>query len=189
MPPGHTYHTHLCAFERRSIRYGIAGSAVGASFAVLIAEQLFASGCRLIIIMTSAGQILPIRAPPFFILINRALRDEGTSHHYLPPADFSCCDPALIDVARDALAATSLRFEVGATLTTDTPFRETVSAVKTAREIRLLAVEIEAAALYAFAAARRRPVLCVAHATNQMGVVEGDFEKGAANGAVASLGE
>jgi purine-nucleoside phosphorylase len=85
------------------------------------------------------------------------------------------------------LAATSLRFEVGATWTTDAPFRETASAVKMAHEIRLLAVEMEAAALYAFAAARRRPVLCVAHVTNQMGVVEGDFEKGAANGAVASL--
>jgi uridine phosphorylase len=181
------YHTHLYAFERCGVRYGVVGSAVGASFAVLIAEQLFASGCQLIISMTSAGQILPIRAPPYFILINRALRDEGTSYHYLPPADFSCCDPALIDVARDALAAKSLPFEVGATWTTDAPFRETASAVDKAREIRLLAVEMEAAALYAFAAARQSPVLCVAHVTNQMGVIEGDFEKGAANGAVASL--
>ena len=47
---------------------------------------------------------------------------------------------------------------------------------------------MEAAALYAFAAARRRPVVCVAQVTNQMGQSEGDFEKGAANGAVASLG-
>jgi hypothetical protein len=35
--------------------------------------------------MTSAGQILPGRAPPYFILIDRALRDDGTSYHYLPP--------------------------------------------------------------------------------------------------------
>ena len=47
---------------------------------------------------------------------------------------------------------------------------------------------MEAAALYAFATARRRAVLCVAHVTNQMGQIEGDFEKGAANGALASLG-
>ncbi len=46
---------------------------------------------------------------------------------------------------------------------------------------------MEAAALYAFATARWRPVLCVGHVTNQMGQIEGDFEKGAANGAVASL--
>ena len=182
------YHTDLYAFERDGVRYGVVGSAVGASFAVLVAEQLFASGCRLIISMTSAGQILPVHAPPYFIVIDRALRDEGTSYHYVPPGDFSGCDPTLIEIARDALATTSLPFEVGATWTTDAPFRETATAVDKAREAGLLAVEMEAAALYAFATARRRPVLCVAHVTNQMGKIEGDFEKGAANGALASLG-
>jgi len=182
------YHTHLHAFDRGSVQYGVVGSAVGASFAVLVAEQLFASGCRLLISMTSAGQILPVREPPYFIVIDRALRDEGTSYHYLPPDDFSTCDPGLVEVARDALARTSLLFEVGASWTTDAPFRETATAVAKAREAGLLAVEMEAAALYAFATARRQPVLCVAHVTNQMGQVEGDFEKGAANGAVASLG-
>ena len=37
---------------------------------------------------------------------------------------------------------------------------------------------MEAAALYAFARAREKPVICFAHVTNQMGVIEGDFEKG-----------
>ena len=46
---------------------------------------------------------------------------------------------------------------------------------------------MEAAALYAFAAARKNPVLCLAHVTNQMGRVEGDFEKGVADGAQESL--
>ena len=45
---------------------------------------------------------------------------------------------------------------------------------------------MEAAALYAFARARGKAVLCFAHVTNQMGQT-GDFEKGQANGAVASL--
>jgi uridine phosphorylase len=155
---------------------------------VLVAEQLFVSGCRLLISITSAGQILPVRAPPYFILIDRALRDEGTSYHYLPPGDFSRCDPVIVEVAHKALAETSFPFEVGATWTTDAPFRETATAVAKARGTGLLAVEMEAAALYAFAAARRRPVLCVAHVTNQMGQIAGDFEKGAASGAVASLG-
>lgn len=50
-----------------------------------------------------------------------------------------------------------------------------------------LAVEMEAAALYAFAEARRRPVACFDHVTNQMGNIEGDFEKGDASGAVDPL--
>ena len=51
----------------------------------------------------------------------------------------------------------------------------------------LLAVEMEAAALYAFAAARSRPVICFAHVTNRMGQIEGDFEKGDANGAAEAI--
>lgn len=47
--------------------------------AVLVAEELFASGCRLLISLTSAGQIIASGPPPYFIIIDRALRDEGTS--------------------------------------------------------------------------------------------------------------
>ena len=46
---------------------------------------------------------------------------------------------------------------------------------------------MEAAALYAFAQARGRPVLCLAHVTNRMAQSEGDFEKGEANGAQDAL--
>ena len=63
------------------------GGAVGAPFAVLVAEELFASGCRQLISITSSGQLVPVRAPPNFVLIERALRDEGTSYHYLPPSE------------------------------------------------------------------------------------------------------
>jgi uridine phosphorylase len=70
----------------------------------------------------------------------------------------------------------------GATWTTDAPFRETAEAITVMRDKGLLAVEMEAAALYAFAEARGKPVLSFAHVTNQMGRIEGDFEKGEANG-------
>lgn len=46
---------------------------------------------------------------------------------------------------------------------------------------------MEAAALYAFAKARGRAVVCLAHVTNQMGTIEGDFEKGEANGTADAL--
>ena len=46
---------------------------------------------------------------------------------------------------------------------------------------------MEAAALYAFAAACARPVICLAHVSNRLGCVEGDFEKGEGNGAGSSL--
>jgi len=180
------YHTELYAFEHEGVSCGIIGSAVGAAFAVLVAEELFASGCRLLLSMTSAGQIRPVQDPPYFIVIDRALRDEGTSYHYVPPSDYSAADRALVRLAREALSG-DRALQIGATWTTDAPFRETAGAIAAAREAGILAVEMEAAALYAFAAACKRPVLCFAHVTNQMGRIEGDFEKGASNGAEAAL--
>ena len=58
------YHTDLYVFRHEKHEYGIVGCAVGAAFAVLIAEELFASGCRFLVSLTSAGQILPVQAPP-----------------------------------------------------------------------------------------------------------------------------
>src|SRR5271166_4631939 len=86
------YHTELYEFQHEGEHLGIVGCAVGASFAVLVAEQLFVSGCRFLVSMTSAGQIVSHAPPPYFILIDRALRDEGTSYHYLPPAAFVGAD-------------------------------------------------------------------------------------------------
>ena len=126
------YHTELYRFSEAGREYGIIGCAVGASYAVLLAEELFASGCELLVSVTSAGQLAPIRPPPYFLLIDRAWRDG---------------------------------FRVD----------------------QIIRFEMEAAALYAFATARRKPVLCFAHVTNQMARVEGDFEKGEAAGALDAL--
>jgi purine-nucleoside phosphorylase len=76
---------------------------------------------------------------------------------------------------------------VGAAGTTDAPFRETQAAIEEARQAGILAVEMEVAALYAFGKAHGRPVICFAHVTNQMARIEGDFEKGVADGAEDSL--
>ncbi|WP_018262325.1 nucleoside phosphorylase [Methylobacterium sp. WSM2598] len=180
------YHSAMDRFEQGGRAFGIVGCAVGAPYAVLVAEQMFASGCRLLISITSSGQITALRPPPYFILIERALRDEGTSYHYLPAGDFAQADPALVASVGAGLAEVGEPIERGATWTTDAPYRETAEAIAAARAAGLLAVEMEAAALYAFAAARRRAVLCFAHVTNRMGQA-GDFEKGEADGAPTSL--
>jgi hypothetical protein len=111
------YHTELYVFQHEEHEYGIVGCAVGAAFAVLIAEELFASGCRLLISVTSAGQIAPVHKPPYFVVIDRALRDEGTSYHYLPASEYSEADPHLTALARDALTAAGMSVSVGASWT------------------------------------------------------------------------
>jgi uridine phosphorylase len=181
------YHTQMYRFSEGGLQFGILGCAVGASFAVLVAEQLFASGCRLLISVTSAGQLHQLRPPPYFVLIERALRDEGTSYHYLPPQDYSRANGDLIAAMENAFGDVAIPVERGATWTTDAPFRETAEAIATMKSRGLLAVEMEAAALYAFAEARQKPVLCFAHVTNQMATVSGDFDKGEADGTVDAL--
>jgi uridine phosphorylase len=154
---------------------------------VLVAEELFACGCRLLVSLTSAGQIAPAGAPPYFVVIDRGLRDEGTSYHYAKAAEFAHADPRLVAVAAEALTKQGLHCVVGPSWTTDAPFRETAEAIQSARAKGVLAVEMEAAALYAFARARDARVLCLAHVTNTMGQSEGDFEKGEADGTAEAL--
>ena len=176
------YHTALYTFTLFGQTVGIIGCAVGAPFAVLIAEELFASGCQLLISITSAGQIVPAGPTPYFVIIDRALRDEGTSYHYTAPAEFSHADPGLVGMAAEAFKRNGLSVVAGPSWTTDAPFRETAEAIEAARSRGALAVEMEAAALYAFAQAANRQVLCLAHVTNTMGQIEQDFEKGEADG-------
>ena len=185
------YHTALDTFALGGRTVGIVGRAVGAPFAVLVAEELFACGCRLLLSLTSAGRIIPSGPTPYFVLIDRALRDEGTSYHYAKPGDFAEADAELLARAAAALARSDRRVAVGPSWTTDAPFRETVEAIEAARSRAILAVEMEAAALYAFAKSAGAAVLCLAHVTNTMAQEGDDFEKGAADGtddALAVLG-
>ena len=111
-----------------------------------------------------------------------------TSYHFMPPDQrFAHADPGLAALAAHALASTGVSIVRGGVWTTDAPFRETAEAIAAAAADGLLAVEMEAAALYAFARARRVPVVCLAHVTNRMAQVEGDFEKGDADGSKDAL--
>lgn len=76
---------------------------------------------------------------------------------------------------------------LGATGATDAPFRETEDAITAARARGTPAVEMEAAGLHAFAQVRNRAVVCLANATNQMGTIEGEFEKREDNGTPDAL--
>ena len=181
------YHTELDTFLLAGQEVGIVGRVVGAPFAVLVAEELFASGCRLLVSLSSAGQIVASGPPPYYVIIDRALRDEGTSYHYAPPAEFAEADPQLVAIAAKATSKNGPRVVVGATWTTDAPFRETAEAIEDARSKGILGVEMEAAALYTFSQSVGVSILCLAHVTNSMGQGGADFEKGEAAGTSDAL--
>jgi uridine phosphorylase len=176
------YHSELWVTACGDRGIGVVPCAVGAPYAVLVAEELHACGCKLVISVTSAGRILPIGDPPYFVLIERAWRDEGTSLHYLPPSQWAELRPEISQRLAgrfDELGEPLLR---GTSWTTDAPFRETASAIAAAKAAGVHAVEMEAAGLYAYAMATGRDVVCIAHVTNTMAVAGDDFEKGADGG-------
>ncbi|AEA26509.1 phosphorylase family protein [Pseudonocardia dioxanivorans] len=176
------YHTEMWTTVVDGVEIGVVGMAVGAPFAVLVAEQLAASGAELVVSVTSAGQLAPLPRTPCFVLIDRALRDEGTSTHYLPPAMWSrLAEPLRRGLAGMRVAAAQ-PVVTGAAWTTDAPYRETATAIARAEAAGAVCVEMEAAALYAYAEASGRAVVCLAHVTNTMATAGDDFEKGQDNG-------
>lgn len=172
------FHTRLYRWMAGPNEFGIIGGTVGSPFAVLVAEELFASGCRALVSIGSAGLLATDLQPPFFLLIDRAVRDEGTSYHYLPAACFAQADRNLLNLVQGRLDREEITVHRASTWTTDAPFRETASRIDFYRREGISAVEMEAAALLAFAAAGGRKVVCLSHVTNQMATNKNDFDKG-----------
>ena len=126
------YHSELWTTHYEGTDIGIVPCAVGAPYAVLVAEELAASGCRLLVSVTSAGTIVPLGTPPYFVLIERAWRDEGTSHRYLPPGEWAAMPGHLADALDGAFEALGEPVHRGTSWTTDAPFRETATAIERA---------------------------------------------------------
>jgi uridine phosphorylase len=165
----------------------VIGGTIGAPFAVLVAEELFALGCRALVSISSAGLVAERFTPPFFLLIDRALRDEGTSCHYMWPGRYADADSTLVAAVRDRMAGLSVPVHTGASWTTDAPFRETESLIVSRRLEGIVSVEMEAAALLTLGKVLNKPVVCLAHVTNTMATREEDFEKGGDAGLADSL--
>jgi uridine phosphorylase len=182
------YHTEMWTTDLDGLEVGVVGMAVGAPFAVLVAEQLAVSGCELTISVTASGQISPMGELPYFLLIERAIRDEGTSAHYLPAGRWSHLDHELRRHLKGAFDGLPEPVFIGSSWTTDAPYRETATAIAAARSEQIACVEMEAAGLYAYAQATGAAVVCVAHLTNTMATDGDDFEKGADNGVNDALG-
>src|SRR5579863_1767531 len=100
------FHTTMFALELDGMVCGLIASTIGAPYAVLIAEQLHAAGARLIMGLTSAGRVSPELPLPCLLVATAAIRDEGTSYHYLPPSREVRCPTAIVPMLMEHLRAT-----------------------------------------------------------------------------------
>lgn len=129
---------------------------VGAPFAVCTLEEMIALGADRFVCCGGAGVLDKEISCGTLIVPDSALRDEGTSYHYQPRGRFSEPSPVAIRAIRETLSERGISFLEGPTWTTDAVFRETPEKITRRKEEGCLAVEMEAAAL--FAAARFRKV-------------------------------
>ncbi|OQP60082.1 hypothetical protein A3860_34695 [Niastella vici] len=181
------YHSVLYTFRLDNQEIGIIPCIVGSSYAVLVAEQLFVSGCKLLISVTSAGIINQPVNEKRFALITSSIRDEGTSYHYLPPEKPALINQQLFEVLNSEEENPDCPYFNGTSWTTDAPYRETPSAILDMKSKNITCVEMEAAALYALSEVKQYNILCFAHLTNSMAQMEGDFEKGEEFGSIDTL--
>ncbi len=181
------YHSNLYSFKIEGAEIGIIPRIVGSSYAVLVAEQLFVSGCKLLISVTSAGIIKQPENAKRFTLITFSVRDEGTSYHYLSADKPALLNDDLFKSLNNYSDSENCPYFNGTSWTTDAPYRETQSAIDKMKKQNITCVEMEASALYALSAVKNYPIICFAHLTNSMAQQDGDFEKGEAFGSLDTL--
>lgn len=176
--PWACFHTRMFALAVDGECCGIIARTIGGPFAVLVAEQLAVSGARLVLGLTSAGRVSPALPLPSLVVVTEAIRDEGTSYHYLEPTR-TVSGPAEVSraLARE-LRSLELPVSCGLVWTTDAPYRETPDQLARHAQDGALAVEMQAASLFGFSAARSCPVGIVAHVTNAIDHNGTPFDKG-----------
>ncbi|MCC6457791.1 MAG: nucleoside phosphorylase [Caldilineaceae bacterium] len=124
---------------------------IGAPLAAAMLEEVIALGCRNFIACGGAGVLNRELAMGHLVVPNAAVRDEGTSYHYLIPDRLAAPSPAAVMAIEQVLQQRKVDYVVGKTWTTDAIYRETRARMALRRGEGCITVEMEAAALFAVA--------------------------------------
>lgn len=152
----------LYALKKPKGKIGImTGFGGGSPMTVELAEEFAAMGVKCMILMTWGGTLQPDLKPGDIVVIDRAIRDEGTSYHYLPPAKYVDSDSQLADQLIQAIHSRGGTCSRGMTWTTDAPYRETVDEIKQYQSEGVKTVEMESAGLFTVGKVRGIPAASV----------------------------
>ncbi len=126
----------------------------GAPTAVMTLEELAAFGIRTFVNLGAAGGLQQNMNIGDIVICDRAIRDEGTSHHYLPVEKYAFACPELTENLCTAFERKGIQYSKGTSWTTDAPYRETIEELRQYRADGVTTVEMEASALLAVGAYR-----------------------------------
>jgi len=147
---------------------------VGAPIAAGLLEESIAFGCRRFMACGGCGVLEKEIAVGHLIVVSAAIRDEGVSYHYLPPAREVASNPLAVSALETALKDREIPYRVGKTWTTDAPYRETVKKIATRKAEGCLTVEMESAALIAVSQFRNAAFGQVLYGGDDLSGVEWD---------------
>ncbi|MDE2935669.1 MAG: nucleoside phosphorylase [Chloroflexota bacterium] len=126
----------------------------GAPSAVLALESAIARGVQSVLIVGSAGSLQPDLPMGSTVIVSDAVREEGTSYHYVPGGVQVRADPEIVELLTACARAAGLNPQIGSAWTTDAPLRETVGAVARHSSRGVKVVEMEASAIFAVSQVR-----------------------------------
>jgi uridine phosphorylase len=147
---------------------------VGSPFAAALLEEVIAIGGRKFVACGGCGELERDVAIGHLVVVTAAVRDEGLSYHYLPPAREVQANEQARQSLVKILEGRGIPSLAGKTWTTDAPFRETIAKIKRRREEGCLTVEMEAAALMAVSQFRDVPFVQVLNARDDLSGMEWD---------------
>jgi uridine phosphorylase len=128
---------------------------VGAPLAAGLLEEMIALGCRNFVACGGAGVLNRELAQGHLVVPIAAVRDEGTSYHYLPPGREVTPSSAAVAAIEGVLRRRNIDYILAKTWTTDGIYRETRARMALRKAEGCVTVEMEAAALFAVAQFRR----------------------------------
>lgn len=141
----------LYELNREGRKVGLFAVGVGAPLAAAQLEEIVASGYRNVVVCGSAGVLDSSIEFASVMVCTSAIRDEGTSYHYLPAGESVDADPTACRIISRTLAEEGVAHFAGRSWTNDAFYRETPGKVERRRAQGCQMVEMEAAALFAVA--------------------------------------
>ena len=159
----------LYALKKPKDKIGVmTGFGGGSPMTIELAEEFAAMNVKCMILMTWGGLLQPDLNPGDIVVIDRAIRDEGASYHYLPPSKYIDADSGLADTLVEAIQARGGICSRGTTWTTDAPFRETPDEIQQYQSEGVKTVEMESAGLFTVGHIRNIPTASVIIGMDQL---------------------
>ncbi len=139
-------------FEKSQGNIGICGNfGIGAPSAAILLEELSSFGVKWFISVGTAGALQKDLTLGNIVVCDRAIRDEGTSYHYIPGEKYSLPSQGLNNKIIETIEQMGLEYTSGTSWTTDAPFRETIKEIEHYKEEGVLTVDMEASAVFSVA--------------------------------------